>query len=480
MGPIWSAVIGIAGLAGGAAFWLTATRQRRQQQAGMERLAFYDSLTGVANRLLFLDRSGLAIAQAKRSSGTVAIAFIDIDRFKLVNDSYGHNVGDEVLRGVATRLRDHLRGGDTVARFGGDEFTVLMPGLRNADDVSAIATKLLDVFRLPLRIGGRDIMVTASVGISLYPGDADEAEALLRHADSAMYRAKQRGGDNFQIYTREIDLHARQELELEARLRLALARNEFVLYYQPRVDVARTRVVGFEALLRWNDPDRGIVPPAEFMHAAEVSGLIVPIGQWAIQTACRQAKQWHDAGSAGLVVSVNLSPRQFHRGDLVKCIGEALRRTGLPAEYLELEIDESCVMTNAEASMIIMQQLKALGVRVLISHFGAGYSSLRHLRRFPIDGLKLDRSFMTGGTDADLPLATAALGMAKALHLKVTGEGVETQEAADFLLEQACDDFQGFLVSAPLPADDCAQFLVGGDPRYESSRSNSVRSRSAD
>ena len=472
--------VAATGVLTGLLLMFLARFERRRQQRQMERLAFYDSVTGVANRLLFMDRAAVAVAQAKRSSTFLAVVFLDLDRFKLVNDSYGHTVGDLVLKGVASRLRESLREGDTVARFGGDEFTVLMPGIKQRDDVSQIASKLLDVFRLPLHLSGRDIMVTASIGIAMYPGDGTDAETLLKAADTAMYRAKETGGDTFQVYTRELDRHTREELDLESRLRLALARNEFVLYYQPRVDAASARVVAFEALLRWNDPDRGILVPRQFMHSTEISGLIIPIGQWVIQSACRQARQWHEEGCPGVVVSVNLSPRQFHRHDLTRTITDALRAAHLEPQYLELEVDESCVMKNADASMRILHSLKDIGVRVLISHFGAGYSSLRYLRSFPIDGLKLDRSFVAGTGIENRPLATAALGMAKALHLKVIGEGVETQEAADFLRSQACDDIQGFLVSEPVPPQDCVRFIRGLSGPQELSGPNKVRNRSLD
>jgi diguanylate cyclase (GGDEF)-like protein len=385
--------------------------------------------------------------------------FIDLDRFKLVNDSFGHSMGDDVLRDVGRRLREHVREGDTVARFGGDEFVLLMPDVRHADDVSKIAVKLIDLFRAPLVVNGREMVITASVGASLFPEDGSDAETLLKNADAAMYRAKERGGDGFEMYTPALNEQALARLELESRLRRALGRREFVLYYQPRVDMATSRVVAFEALLRWNDPEHGIVLPRDFIHAAESSGLIVPIGQWVLKTACRQARSWHDQGCESIVVSVNLSARQFHRHDLTRTIGEALRLAEIDPQYLELEVDESCVMSNAEASMRIMRELKAIGVRVLISGFGAGYSSLNYLRRFPIDGLKLSHSFLTEDHRDNRPLATAALGMAKALHLKVVGAGVETLETAEFLKAQSCDDIQGYLVSAPVPPQECERFI---------------------
>ncbi|HUP47145.1 MAG TPA: EAL domain-containing protein [Thermoanaerobaculia bacterium] len=451
---------GLSGLAAGllvavAAGWY-ARRARRRYDGEVERLAFHDALTDLPNRLLFFDRAAVAFAQARRASGSVAIVFLDLDRFKLVNDSLGHAAGDEVLRTVARRLRDHLREGDTVARFGGDEFTMVMP-LRHSADVVKVASKLLDVLHMPLSIGSREVAVTASLGISTYPDDdGGDPQTLLRNADAAMYRAKQAGGDNFQLYTREMNAHAFEQLELESRLRRAVSNEEFVLHYQPRVDLAQRRVVAFEALLRWLDPDLGLVLPRDFIQTAEASGLIFPIGDWVFRAACQQARRWHDDGCHDLFVSVNVSARQFHRPGLARAVMEALTAAGLEPRYLELEIDETSVMTNADASMHILRELKSVGVRVLISAFGAGYSSISYLRAFPIDGLKLDRSF--SGADKR-SLATAALGMAKALNLKVIGEGVETQETAEFLQSLSCDDMQGYLVSAPIPAQECRQFM---------------------
>ncbi len=458
----WNVAVTASGFVLAAFFvWLLFREKRRHVAATSEvqRLALHDVLTGVPNRLLLMDRASVAFANARRAGTNVAVTFLDLDRFKFVNDSFGHSAGDEVLRAIAVRLREHLREGDTIGRIGGDEFALLMPGSHSAEDVNKIGSKLVEVSRLPVRISGREIFVSSSIGISMFPDDGHDAENLLRFADAAMYVAKQRGGDSFQVYTPTLDSDARKELELEARLRIAVARQEFVLHYQPRVDTESRRLLAFEALLRWNDPDRGIVMPKDFMQTAEVSGLIVPIGHWVLRTACKQAAEWHRGGCRDLFLTVNLSPRQFHRDDLAATVKEALQLAGLEPQYLELEIDESCVMNNAEGSMRILHQLKSLGVRVLISHFGLGYSSLTYLRRFPIDGLKLDRSFIAGDAADNRSLAKAALGMAKALRIKVIGEGVETQEAADFLRSYSCDDIQGFLVSEAVPAADCYRFI---------------------
>jgi diguanylate cyclase (GGDEF)-like protein len=466
----WSIALTATGFVVAILFgWLLFLERRRYiaSTAEVKRLAFNDALTELPNRLLFMDRAAIAFAYARRAGTNVAVAFLDLDRFKLVNDSYGHHVGDEVLRCVAARLRDCLREEDTVARIGGDEFTLVMPGLKHRDDVVKVATKLLDAFHRPLFVGGRDIVVSASIGLSVYPEDGNDAEELLRNADTAMYRAKERGGDTFQMYTVSLNTHAAEELRLETRLRLAIARQEFVVHYQPRVDTALDRVVAFEALLRWADPDRGLVMPGEFIHTAEVSGLIVPIGQWALRCACLQAKRWHQEGSRDIIVSVNLSARQFHRPDLCETIRDALGNADLEPEFLELEVEESCVMGNADFAMRILRDLKSLGVRLVIAHFGAGYSSLRDLRRLPIDGLKLDRSFLAAtGTD-ERPLAAAALGMAKALHIKIMGEGVETQEAADFLRSQSCDEIQGYLFSKAVPPEECEKFMHIDTPQSQ-------------
>lgn len=456
----------VAAVAAGALvsliFGFFLVRQRTKTVATMrevQRLAFHDPLTGLPNRLLFMDRTAVAFAHAKRATGSVAVAFLDLDRFKLVNDSLGHDFGDEVLRGVARRLRDLLRETDTVARLGGDEFTLLLPDVNRVDDVTKVAAKLLDMLRAPLAAGDREVIVTASIGISLYPHDGTDPETLVKNADAAMYRAKQRGGDIFEIYTPALTEQAEKTLELEERLRRAIQREEFVLYYQPRVDIGTSRVVAFEALLRWDDPERGMIMPRDFIPTAEVSGLIVPIGQWVLQTACAQARRWHEEGCEDLVVSVNLSQRQFHRHDLRRTIAEALRKADLEPHFLELEVDESSVMSSAEASMRILGDLKSLGVRVLISGFGVGYSSISYLWQFPINGLKLDRSFLIGNVEEKRPLAVAALGMAKALSLNVVGEGVETEETAEFLRSQSCHDLQGFLFSAPIPPQDCRRFM---------------------
>lgn len=456
---VWLPYALLAAVTVGAAF----EREREESFATIaqvERLALCDPLTGLPNRRLFADRAAVALAHARREGSCVAVVFLDLDRFKFVNDAMGHDVGDEVLKMFGKRLRDNLREGDTVARLGGDEFTLLLSGIRDAQDATVIAGKLLAKLRVPLQVGERSLAATASIGISVYPRDGSATDTLLRNADAAMYRAKQRGGDNVQLYVPGVDASTTEQAEIEARLRRAVAAEEFELYYQPRVHLETGRVVACEALIRWNEPGRGLVMPYDFLRAAEASGIIVPIGQWVLRTACAQAQQWHESGFPEVVVSINLSPRQFKQYDLPQTIADALQHTRLQARYLELEVDETGLMQDGEDSVRILKNLKAVGVRVLISGFGAGYSSLRYLRRFPIDGLKLDRSFLTGPQSVvDRTLATAALDMARALHLNVVGEGVETPEAAQFLREHSCCGMQGFLVSAALPAEQCTRFM---------------------
>ncbi|HJW14232.1 MAG TPA: PAS domain S-box protein, partial [Thermoanaerobaculia bacterium] len=350
--------------------------ERKRAEEQVKHLAFHDSLTGLPNRLLFNDRLRVAMVHAKRYREKLAVLFLDLDRFKVINDSLGHSIGDELLRRVAERVGGCIRQEDTIARLGGDEFTVLLPGIAREEDAATIANKILEAVRLPFFIEHRELFVTTSIGVTLYPADGSEAESLVRNADTAMYRAKEQGRDNYQLYAPGMNSRALERLSLESRLRQALQNRELVMHYQPLIDLATGRIRGAEALLRWQHPELGLIPPGDFISIAEISGLIVPIGQWVLRTACAQARVWHSGGYPHMSVAVNLSSRQFQQADLVFQVTEALQQADLPPEALDLEITESNAMQNAELSISALQDLKNLGVRLSMDDFGTGYSSL--------------------------------------------------------------------------------------------------------
>jgi diguanylate cyclase (GGDEF)-like protein/PAS domain S-box-containing protein len=442
----------------GTAFDITKRKEAEEQ---IKNLAYHDALTGLPNRLLFNDRLSVAVAQAHRQGYRLAIFFLDVDRFKVINDSLGHSLGDRLLQGVARRLQSSVREGDTVARLGGDEFILLLPALNRTEDVAKVAEKILDSLKLPFRLEGRELYVTASMGISLYPDDGGDAETLIKNADTAMYRAKEQGRDNYQLYTPAMNATAVERLALENSLRKALARDELELVYQPLLDLGTGRVHGVEALLRWRHPERGLLLPSEFIPLAEVTGLILPIGPWVLRTACGRARVWQDLGHPHLTVAVNLSARQFQQPDLVAQVKRALEETGLAPRCLDLEITETNAMSNAEATIHTLRELKTLGVRISIDDFGIGYSSLSYLKRLPIDTLKIDQSFVRDITSDpdDAAIATAVIALAHTLKLRVVAEGVETQEQLAFLAARHCDRMQGYLFSRPLPSQECGEFL---------------------
>ncbi|HYX22446.1 MAG TPA: EAL domain-containing protein [Thermoanaerobaculia bacterium] len=435
--------------------------ERKRAEEQVKHLAFHDPLTNLPNRLLFNDRLTLAVAQAHRHNQRLAVLFLDLDRFKIINDSLGHSVGDELLRQLAERIQEHVREGDTVARLGGDEFTLLVPGINADEDAAKIARKICDAIHDPFWIDGRELFVTTSVGVSVYPADGHDAETLVRNADSAMYRAKEQGRDNYQLYTPAMNARAVERLSLESRLRQAVAHDELELHFQPFIDLKTAELLGAEALLRWRHPELGLIPPGEFIPIAELSGLIVPIGEWVLRTACAEARKWHEKGFTELTVSVNLSSRQFQHTDLVSQVTHALGETGLEPNKLDLEITESNAMQNAEHSINTLWGLKKQGVRISMDDFGTGYSSLNYLKRFPIDRIKLDQSFVRDlpSDKDDAAIAMAVIAMGRSLELEVIAEGVETEEQLAFLKGHQCDQLQGFLLSKPLAPRDFDRFL---------------------
>jgi len=435
---------------------------RKHAQEQMEYQAYHDSLTLLPNRLLFRDRITTALAHARRTGRTAAVMFLDLDQFKLVNDTLGHTVGDRLLQEIGGRLVAAVRAEDTVARMGGDEFTILLADLHDRRGAAAVAQKVLEAVRHPVNVDEHELYVTTSVGIAIFPDDGDDAEALLKNADRAMYRAKELGRDNFQFATVAKFEIAEGRLAMERRLRHALERNEFVLHYQPMVEIATGKLVGAEALVRWNHPESGLIQPEDFIPIAEETQLIVPIGAWVLRTACTQMKAWHDAGHAWVRVAVNLSPRQFQDPELVSTVERILAETGFPAPLLDLEITESTAMHNAELSLAILNRLKEMGIRISIDDFGTGYSSLSYLKRFPIDTVKIDQDFVRDLTSDDAAIISAVISMARALNLRVIAEGVETEEQLAFLRREQCSEMQGFLYSQPLAALDFEKALRDG------------------
>lgn len=439
--------------------------QRKRAEEILTQHAFHDALTGLPNRSLVKDRIAETLSEAHRTKQSFAVMAMDIDRFKLVNDTYGHIEGDKLLKAVAERLQDLVREVDTVSRQGGDEFTLLLPGIRTLSDAKSQAECILESFEIPFEIGDHQFRLSASIGITFWPTDGDDAEVLLRNADIAMYRAKDDGRGIFRMFTPELENKSAERLALEEDLRLGLERDEFRVFYQPQVDIKTRTIVGMEALVRWDHPERGLVAPFHFIPVAEDTGLIVPLGEWVLRTACAQTKAWHNAGFSGLRIAVNLSARQFQQNDLAARIVRIVEETQLDTSCLHLEVTEAVAVENVERTAATLAALKEEGLGVAVDDFGTGYSSLGQLRDLPIDVLKIDRSFIHDPTSPEkaAKLVSAVIAMAHSLDLSVVAEGVETEEEFSFLGGEGCEEAQGYLFSKPVPADDFEKLLVADE-----------------
>jgi diguanylate cyclase (GGDEF)-like protein len=433
----------------------------QQRTAEVDRLAYYDTITQLPNRTLFEDRLAQAVAVGKAESQTFGVLFISFDQFKKVNDTLGHESGDYLLCEFAKRLKSCVGETDTVARFGTDEFAVLQTPIEDANEIVETIGSLSQVLKFAFEVSDQELFATASVGVSLFPHDAEDAQTLLQNAGAALYKAKRSGGANYQFYTADMHSLASRRLALETRLRRAIQNEEFLIHYQPRVSVDSLAITGVEALVRWQQPQVGLVPPAEFIPLAEDTGLIVPIGEWVLRNACLQARRWQDAGFAPMQMAVNISARQFQEQDLSETVVRILDETGVAPHHLELEVTESAIMQHPEFAASVLGRLKGMGVKISIDDFGAGYSSLASLKRLPIDALKIDRSFVRDATTDpdDASIVMAIITLAHNLRLKVIAEGVETEEQLRFLHLLRCNEIQGYLFSKPLPADSLVKLL---------------------
>jgi len=434
--------------------------ERRRANDKINHLAFHDALTNLPNRMLFQDRVKACFEQARTQNRKPAILFFDLDRFKVINDTLGHHVGDSMLQVLAGRLRSVVRPGDTLARFSGDEFIWLVPHVNDRSEAAALAREVAHVVSKPYDHEGQELFVTASIGVSFYPEDGTDPDTLIKHADTAMYRAKEKGGDSFEFYHPDMNFRSLERLHLETHLRKALSRGEIRVYYQPLVNLEDGNIFGMEALVRWEHPELGLVSPGEFIPLAEETGVIVPIGNWVLRAACIQNKLWHDKGHR-LCVSVNISMQQFQHPEFVATIQETLAETGLDPAWLALEITESVAMRNVNFVMETIEELKRIGVHISIDDFGTGYSSLSYLKRFRVHTLKIDRSFIRDvTTDEDnAAIVTALIAMSQQMKMRSLAEGVETTEQLTFLKERGCNEVQGYIYSKPLPADEFEKLL---------------------
>jgi len=442
------------------------TEMKRGQER-MERLAFYDTLTDLANRRLFNDRLQQAIARTQRSRKSAALLYLDLDQFKRVNDTLGHDAGDALLKHVSLRLQKCVRKEDTVARPGGDEFTIILSDINSISDASHVAEKILSELRKPIAIAGQQLVVTTSIGITMMPQDSNDAQTLMRNADMAMYKAKERGRNNYQFFLEDMNRTAKNRLQIETELREALKRDEFDLFYQPKVRLSDKRFTGVECLIRWRHPTRGLLGPDEFIAIAEETGVIVEIGSWVIEQACVAARLLRAEHNSTFQVALNISPRQFRDPNLITTIRRCLREASLPPEAIEIEITETMLMQDIEAATQTVQRLHDIGTSLAIDDFGTGYSSLNYLKRFPIDTVKVDRSFVTDipQSDDDMAITSAVIAMAHRLKMSVVAEGVETEAQRDFLIQHNCEYAQGYLFGKPMPLKEFRSLLASENVR---------------
>jgi len=433
---------------------------KKQAEARIEHLAHFDQLTGLPNRTLLQDHFRFALSLAQRNQQQLAVMFLDLDHFKTINDTLGHSIGDQLLMEVGRRLKEAVREEDTVSRLGGDEFILLLPGV-DANGAAKVARKLIEAVSVPYQHAVHELIATPSIGIALYPNDGEDMDTLSKHADAAMYQTKQAGRNDFRFFTPAMQLDSARHLHLATDLRHALARNELHLLYQPQIALQDGRVIGAEALLRWQHPELGLISPVEFIPIAENSGLIIPIGEWVLRTAAAQAKAWLDAGQTEFVMAVNLSAVQFRHAELLQRISAILIEAGLPARMLELELTEAVAMDDPQAAVAVMDRLHEHGIRMSIDDFGTGYSSLSYLKRFKVYKLKIDQSFVRdiGADPEDKAIVTAIINMASSLGMHTIAEGVETAEQLAFLRLHGCDEVQGYYFSKPLTAEAFGEFL---------------------
>lgn len=446
-----------------------AERQKYEEQ--IRHMAYYDGLTGLPNRTLFEEHLKQRLFMSERQKAQSAVLFIDVDDFKRVNDTLGHVYGDALLKKIAQRLLSKTRKCDSVtrqrendfyARRGGDEFTVMLSVIREFDDAALVARRIIDAMSEPFLLDEREILITVSIGIAIYPHDGRDVDTLLKNADAAMYDAKEKGKNNYQYYRQSMNATALARLNIEGDIKKAIEREEFILHYQPQVETRTGNVVGVEALIRWQHPEKGMISPLDFIPVAEQTGLIIPISEWVVESACRQNRTWKEDGVADIPVSVNLTSHQFQQKNFISNLRELLEKTGLPPQSLKLEITESTLMKNTEMSFVNLYELSHIGLGLIIDDFGTGYSSLSYLKRFPIHAIKIDRSFVqeiNTNTD-DEAIASAIISMAHKLNMKVIAEGVETEEQLTLLRERGCDEIQGYLISRPLSADDITAYLL--------------------